>query len=373
MIVQPTAETSNGARPGSCVVLAHIVVSLSCSPPTPNVLSPPFEEVFDLLEIVELDEHPSDSTAEIGVFLERRDGGFLIADGLLPRVRRYSADGALLSAFGRFGSGPWELRDIRGVAETESGQVVVSSPRSRWLTYLNADLNPDTLVPVEFLVSEIHAMGPDMVFHGFGPLTGETYTGSELDEQQAFYHKLADGRVEWSRWDPQVFDIDKPYWRSFYRPLATVASDSLVVMTSLFYPATVFDRAGDSVGTIGTPSSSFRRIPEVPRGYFGTDQTGPRMARFLASFDFVARIDAVGRGHLVFTIAHFDESKPTFPYRELDSHVEIYDLAADEKLFADVRLPENARVLAGGRYLYVLLNRDFPPWRIAKYRLSKLV
>ena len=36
------------------------------------------------------------------------------------------------------------------------------------------------------------------------------------------------------------------------------------------------------------------------------------------------------------------------------------------KRYEDVPLPERSRILGGGRYLYMLLDTDFPPWRVAK-------
>ena len=42
-------------------------------------------------------------------------GGFVIADKLLPRIRSYHQDGRLDAAFGRFGDGPFEFRQIRSL------------------------------------------------------------------------------------------------------------------------------------------------------------------------------------------------------------------------------------------------------------------
>ncbi len=64
-----------------------------------------------------------------------------------------------------------------------------------------------------------------------------------------------------------------------------------------------------------------------------------------------------------------DEARPWYPFRELDVSVEAYDRHTGRKLFENVPLPDGSKVLAGGRYLYVLLNPDIPPWRIAKYEL----
>ncbi len=326
------------------------------------------DEVFQLTEVIELGEQPADSIAEIGVFVERRDGGFIIADRILPRVRTYSEDGALEAAFGRFGSGPWEFREIVGVTEMPSGHVVVASPRNPWLTFLDRDLTPDTMLAVNYLVGDLFALREDIVFFGLGPLSGETLTSPEVARQRGFYHRLVDGEVTWSAWRSPVFD--KPYVGAFTDIPVTVAGDSIFVMASVLYPATILDGAGDSVGTIGLPSPSFREIPDIPRGYFATEQGGPKVARLLASFDNVARIDVVGEDYLVFTIGRLDETKLVPPFRGFHTRLEVYDRHTAAKLYEDVLLPQGAKVLGGGRYLYVLQNSDFPPWRIAKHRLK---
>ena len=78
-----------------------------------------------------------------------------------------SDDGALEMAFGRFGEGPWEFQRIHGIAETESGQVVVASFRNAWLTYLTSDMIPDTLVPLpELAVQGVHRFQQDLIVQG---------------------------------------------------------------------------------------------------------------------------------------------------------------------------------------------------------------
>ena len=42
------------------------------------------EEVFVVESVIPLGEHPADSIAEIGVFVERRDGGYVIGDRSVP-------------------------------------------------------------------------------------------------------------------------------------------------------------------------------------------------------------------------------------------------------------------------------------------------
>ena len=89
----------------------------------------------------------------------------------------------------------------------------------------------------------------------------------------------------------------------------------------------------------------------------------------LASADVIDRIDVVGT-HLVLTRARFDHEQPFPPFRALHSHLDIYDRHTGVKLYEDIPLPAGPKVLGGGRFLYLLLNKDFPPWQIAKLRMG---
>lgn len=329
--------------------------------------SPPFNEVFQLEGVIELGEDPVDAVAEVGIFLERRDGGFLMSDRLRPRVRTYSENGDLEAAFGRFGDGPWEFRQISGLAETSSGGVVVASASNSWLTYLHGDLTQDSLLTLEgHWIIDVIPVEDDIVFMG---VSIQDYRPTEA--QEGYFHRLVDGAVVWSSWSSPVYE--KPYWSGMGGLASTTAGDSIFIMASLLYPATILNGAGDSVGTIGRPSPSFRRIPEIPLGYFafreGETPDPNRMRDLLASYDLVPRIDVVGGDLLVFTIGHPDETKPPPRIREIHTHVEAYNRHTGAKLFEDVALPEGSKVVGGGRYLYVLLNAYIPPWRVAKYRL----
>ncbi len=142
-------------------------------------------------------------------------------------------------------------------------------------------------------------------------------------------------------------------------------------MTSVMYPITILNEAGDSVGTIGTPSESFRPIPVFDRGEFaGFSANTTTLPQVLASFDVASRLDVLSGSYLVVTHSRYDDTYPPSSFRRLDSTLDIYDRHTGAKLYEDVPLPERSKVLGGGRFLYLLLNQDLPPWRIAKLRLS---
>ncbi len=343
----------------------------SCEDREAAIPSPSFDEVFQLTEIIELADDPVDSIAEVGIFLERQGGGFVMSDELRPRVRSYAENGELEAAFGRFGDGPWEFRRISGLAETAAGGIVVSAADSR-LTYLHADLTRDSLFTLDgHVFAQLIALEDDILFIGYTPEnTAEPRWGPA--KQVGIFHRLAGGQVVWSSWTTPV--RDKPYWGSLGGLATAVAGDSLFVMASLLYPATILNGAGDSIGTIGQPSPSFRRIPEIPAGYFafraGEAPDANRMQRLLESYDLVSRIDVVDDDYLVFTLARPDPAKLPPSIREIHTSVEAYDRHTGAKLFEDVPVPEGSKVVGGGRYLYVLLNPDIPPWRVGKYRLT---
>ena len=348
-----------------------LVASLSlvaCEQQPVQVPSPPFEETFELVEVIELGEVSSDSIAAVGEFVERRDGGFIIADRYLPRVRTYRADGSLQAGFGRFGDGPWEFRRVRSVAEMADGRIVVTGAQSGALTYLAPDLTPDSMALIENHVPQmVLPLWRDMVFSGLR-------TDIDVTQMAGNFHRLVDGAVAWTSWKSP--GGGKPYWGGLGGLHAAIRGDSLYVMEGLLYPATILNGAGDSVGTIGTPPAGFRRVPEIEAGAFAFTsaegpgaQAGNPIKRLIESFDLVTSMDIVGDSYLVFTVGKLDPARPWFPFRELDVSVEAYDRHTGRKLFETVPLPEGAKVLGGGRYLHVLLNPDIPPWRIARYRL----
>ena len=77
----------------------------------------------------------------------------------------------------------------------------------------------------------------------------------------------------------------------------------------------------------------------------------------------------MGDRHLVFTLGRPDETRIPLQGEALHTSVEVYARHTGAKLYEDMPLPDGAKVLGGGRYLYVLQNAVIPPWRIAKYRL----
>lgn len=184
-------------------------------------------------------------------------------------------------------------------------------------------------------------------------------------------HRVTPPELLWSSYELPFSPSERPYWISFARFPVAIGGDSTYVMSGLEYPVTILDRAGKTVGSFGTPSAAHRPIPALEAGAFANPAAyGTTLGEFLGTFDVIDRIDVVGR-HLILTRARFDPARPMSPFRVLHTSLELYDRHSGTKLYEDVPLPEGSKVLGGGRFLYLLLNRDFPPWRIAKLRLLR--
>ena len=330
----------------------------------PAAVAAPLEEVFVVESVIQLGEDPADSIAEIGDFVERRDGGYLAGDRFLPRVRSYDEEGRLEAAFGRFGEGPFEFRRITAVAETPSGRVVVADFGQSRLTYLTHALVPDTMVSLPGAPRDVLALGPDLLVH---MVVGEPNQG--VFGHPLLLHRMTPPEFVWSTYELPFSDFERPYWSSFADYAVATGGDSTYVTSGLRYPTTVIDGAGEIVGTLGVPSASFRPIPVLEHNALANLASyGTTLPELLASFDVIDRIDAVG-SHLVLTRGRNDPERPMPPRERLHTSLEVYDRHTGARLYEDVPLPDGSRVLAGGRLLYLLLDMHAPPWRIARLRL----
>ena len=361
-----TAMARTMSLSAACLAVLLLHGCAEAEGPAATPVAATLEEVFAIEAVLRLGEDPADSIAEIGDFAERRGGGYVIGDLFLPRVRSYDEEGRLEAAFGRFGDGPFEFRRINALAESSSEDIVVVDLLRARLTFLTGSLDPVTFETLPGTLYDAQALGADLLVRMMVATPGERRFG-----HPPLLHRMTAPELElvWSSYERPFSNSQRPYWGAFSRFPVAVGGDSTFVMSGLEYPVTILDGAGEAVGTLGTPSASFRPIPVLELGAFANPAAyGTTLGEFLGTFDVIDRIDVVGR-HLVLTRARFDPGRSLPPFRVLHTSLEIYDRHTGTKLYEDVPLPDGSRVLGGGRFLYLLLDRDFPPWRIAKLRL----
>ena len=353
--------TALARRATSFPVAAALLVGAACAedqaslPPAPATL----EEAFVTAGVVEVGEDEADSIAEVGSFAERADGGFVIGDRLLPRVRTYDERGGLEAAFGKFGEGPWEFYRMASVGETaEGGIVVIGSKDYRTLHYFGPNLQPDTAVEFPGSTISLVPVGSASAVVLWMNLPGFR------EARTPQLHWAGKQGLGWSSYLLPYDPVERPYWTSLDRNAFAVAGDSVYATTSVMYPVTVLDAAtGDSLGVLGTPAASFKPLPVFKYGQFADPSAyGITLAKALAETIHIDRVDVVS-DYLILTLGPFDGPMSR---RVVHTHLEVYNRHTGAKLYEDVQLPEGYSVLGGGRYLYMLLDKDFPPWRIAR-------
>lgn len=361
-----SGQSGSRLMPASVAIQA-VLLLCACGeadgPPLATIVAS-LEEAFAVEAVIQLGEAPADSIAEIGDFVERRDGGYIVGDLHLPRVRTYDDEGRLEAAFGRFGDAPFEFQRIRAVAEASSGRIAVASSRTSHLTYLTPALAPDTMVALPAAAMDVLALGSDLLVR--------MNAGDPLERQFShppLLHRVIPPELVWSSYELPFSPSERPYWGAFSNFPVAVSGDSIFVMSGVRYPITVIDGAGETVGTFGTPSASFRPIDVLESGMLANlGSYGTTLPALLASFDIIHRMDAVGP-HLIVTRARHNPERALPPFEIVHTSLEVYDRHSGVKLYEDVPLPDGSRVLGGGRFLYLLLDEHFPPWRIAKLRL----
>lgn len=323
----------------------------------------PLEEVFRTEAVVTLGEDPQDSIATPGIFEERADGGFLLSDGQLPRVRSYDARGRLEAAFGRFGEGPFEFRGISGLAEESSGRVAVVDAGQGRLTYLTGSLRPDTVVRLPGVPRDVEPLGEDLVLAL--PLGEQREGVSRFFERPLLLQRWTPDGSAWSAYRLPYLPIERPYWNSIRRFSFDVGGDSIYVSFSLRYPITILNSSGDSIGVIGVPPATFEPVPVFEPGAFNPGAYPTQMPELLGGRSTISHVAVVGP-RLVVVHGRFGSPSSGGRFGSYHASLDIYDRHTGGKLYEDVALPENSRVLGGGRHLYVLRDQRFPPWRIAK-------
>ena len=340
-----------------------VLATVACagtSDPEPPLAGVSLDQVFETGTVITLDEDPQDSIAMPGIFEERGDSGFLLSDRQLPRVRAYDEQGWLEAAFGRFGEGPFEFRGIDGLAEVSSGRVAVLDAGQGRLTYLTGRLLPDTVVRLPGVPRSGESLGEDLLL--LMPLGEQAEGVSRFFRRPLLLQRWTPNGSAWSAYRLPYLPIERSYWNSIGRFPFVTAGDSIYIAFSLRYPVAILNAAGDSVGEIGVPPVSFNPVPVFESGAFAPGAYANQIPNLLGGHSTISQMAVVG-SHLIVVHGRFGSE---VGFTEYHSSLDIYDRHTGRKLYEDVPLPENSRVLGGGRHLYVLQDTRFPPWRIGK-------
>lgn len=315
-----------------------------------------FQAAF-VLDTLVLQEAPGDSLMDTAVALESMSGGLLVADRFRARLLRFSATGELVGAYGRFGAGPGEFRGIDGLAEDSSGRLFVVDSRLNRVTVLTPDLAYLKAIDVPFFPT-----GPIVMRGGEAVLAGILSRHGDL-----LFSIDEAGEVLWSAYATPDDLFTQPYWATFANTLLAATGDSLAVGTAVLYPMSWLTD-GTPAGMFGTPPPSWRNIPAVERGAFAAGPVGHRFEAWIASYTVIGGLYVFADRYIAVVHSRLVSHRLSLAEKE-DYAVDVYDLDGT-KLLEDVALPDDARVIAGGHHLYVVVSQPPQPWKVVRASLA---
>lgn len=342
---------------GTLCLAATLFGGCSSEAPSGSRVARTFEGVFGHASTITLQEDSSDVVGDVGEFIEARDGSLLIADAQLPRLRKYGPDGDLLSATGRFGAGPFEFRQIAGLAEDENGRIFAVDPALGRVTVMAEQLTPDTTIrPIPPPRGAISWTEDGIVVRtSSGPRTS-SLTRMSPDTWA----------VEWSVPTPVPGSIfDYPYWGSVATTPFATAPGSLYLAYSLLNTVYIYHLDGRLQDSIPQAVGSFTVASVVEPGAFSGAGGRERLDEWLGSFDVIAEISVVGGRWLVLTRGRL-EVTPTRFFAEVHDQLDIYDIPTRMKVAEGIAIPRGSRVLGGGTALFLLVSSPPGPWTIKR-------
>ena len=357
-----------GRCPAAALLGLLILASLACEAPpvVSTVPHGPLESFFVEDADFVLQEQAEDSIAGPGAFLESANGDFYLADRLLPRVRKYSSHGALISSAGRFGDGPFEFRRVVGLWEEDVERLWVANSGATRISVFTGSLDPKEEFPVP-----VRPMGL------LGGAALPTLMGLRIDDMTSnpvvsggahlrFLHPVSvDGELRRSFWRPPDAVHEEPYWGSVMRVLAAAVGEDIAVATSILYPIDVLRKDGKQYAALDSPPPSFRTLAPVERGAFSAGVGTPGFTEWLEEATVISKLVPVRTDMLV--VAHarlgseMDQAISTTEYA-----FDVWDLTNRRKIGEDVPLPVGTSILGGGRFLYLI--EEGPPWRVRRFR-----
>lgn len=328
----------------------------------PSQAAPP-DRSFAVVARIELEETTKAPLGDIGVLTVASNGDLLVGDRLIPRVRRYDANGRLVAQFGTFGDGPYEFRRVGGVLEDRAGRVLIVDPRRGRVTALSADLVPDTSFRVRpppagsvvrFADGYLMQTVPGRRTRGFALMSEEWVS---LWRMRAPVSLAAEGN---------------PYWNGYATTKFTTSDHSLMVAYSFQYPIHVYNQEGNATVTLGEPPPSFREAPVLELGALTGPGAGERREKWLSSFTIIANLAVVADTLLVVTHGGLQEIGATGRVVEEHRAADVYLLRSGVKIAEDVPLPPGSRVMLGDRDgLYVVSAQPPEPWTISILQLVR--
>lgn len=339
------------------VCTAGLIIS-ACTADRSEIPWIAFEDLFEHVDVIELEEPWGESISRLNEMSLTRDGRILVADQMNHKVRVFSSDGNLLDVIGDHrGSGPGELYMPMDAVESSDGSLLILESGNLRVSRFTPEFKFDTLFTVHDTpgVSYMAPAGNDEFLINM-------YT--RVPEAPTFHRYTAEGeRVGKMHPEHPVYS-EVPYWR-WHPPRIAVGNDAIFVSNDKTYPLYRYTSEGEPADSFGTPPASWVPASHPSRGEFMGYAGMQKAEAWLRSHTWVDNLALHGDTLLLVSHGRYDPDEMSF--RDAHYQVDVYDVGKDRKLYEDIALP--GRVLKAGNYVYVLLSSPPQAWTIGRYRV----
>jgi hypothetical protein len=332
---------------------------------SPEPLHGSFEDLFEPVMRVVLEEPDSAPLTGIRSFSPAPDGRFLVVDRGRPQVRVFGPDGELLRIIGRFGSGPGEFRRPRDARIDDSNHLLVADAHNALLTRFDPGMDYDTAFAL-----------PGMTVYELGFAAGRLFSilWNEPVEPDAGHNFLAaivssDGALVagFHPVDSLIWQV--PYWTSVALPVGASGEDRIAIGNRLFYPLHLYDANGRHLKDFGTPPPSWRQPTRPERGAFIGPEGFTKLEKWLRDMTIISRI-GVYRDSAIVVVHAVPQPSVTSLGAKMDTLLDIYAMDG-AKIAEDIPVP--GRVLRIEDRMYILEATPPEPWTVGVFRLRASV
>lgn len=344
-------------RLGSILVLAACAVSACSGSPSGKVQTKTFDETFELVRRVVLEEPDTAPLTGIENFAPTPNG-FLVVDRGRPQVRVFDADGNLTRIVGRHGEGPGEFRGPTDAIVDSAGRLFVAEARNATVTrFHSGSFTYDTTFKL-----------PGMVTYDLDWLNDHLLTvhWNELAPPNNHYVSVVstngDVLAKLHPVDSLVWEV--PYWASFAGPVAASGRTHAVTGNNFIYPLHLYDSMGSHIREFGAAPPSWQPLARPELGAFVGAGSAERLRAWLTAALMVSRVGVYRDSAIIVVHARPDPQVTNFSARK-DTLLDIYSLTGTKEL-EDVPVPH--RVLRVESFLYLLEGSPPDPWTVGIYR-----
>ena len=321
-----------------------LFVAIACDRGVPSPLT--FDQVFPEHSRIELEEDPADPIIGLTALSVGPSGRLVVTDQAASRVRVYSPSGELITALGREGDGPGELKGPTWAAEGPLGEIrVVEQGSPRVTTYWPGDSISVSALPGHY-------------GSWIAPISGQWVAGAATRTER-FAVLERDPAVAFGGPPPEVNST--PFWIFFAKDRAGHVGDGLWVNSSFVPEVRVFDLDGVQARELRVESDRWVNptAPPVDR----IDQPGDRerIEEWATGFTVVAGLAGLTDSLAVVQFGRHAPA-PNEPYYVRPEWVDVYDA---EGTMVIEGLDLEHRILSGGDHLYLLVAEPPSPWTLS--------